>query len=361
MPTHHQGASRPARLRKLACPPSGRMPQEAAEDGEQEEQLPPRAASGCWPPAVQFAETAACSPQPSAPPLGDPRRYRGRVGPGLAAQHRGLTCERLASLALGCAPEYPGDLGRRSPRPSRSAAAGHLGRRELVVTSHDGAPRRTARRRTAGVLRALIDHPLRRSGLCKSGSPSERRSFSSVVPARSWHRLSRSATATRMSVFVVIRSPAPPRFLFRTRARMDRLVIWSGQISSSFRSRRRYFGRPGPAPGAGLAGPLAAPAAASAGPSARPPPESVLPHCVPAGIRTSGLCCTGVCTSAGGEADGRAGIDGTSAETGSASAEAGASRAHAGVLSARRPSSMSSSTWTRRTSSTAARHERSPR
>ena len=33
--------------------------------------------------------------------------------------------------------------------------------------------------------------------------------------------------ATRMSVFTVIRSPAPPRVLFSARARIERLVIWS--------------------------------------------------------------------------------------------------------------------------------------
>jgi hypothetical protein len=166
---------------------------------------------------------------------------------------------------------------------------------------------------------------LRRSGVCKSGSPSERRSSSSVVPARSPDRLSRSATATRMSVFWVIRSPAPPRFLFNTRARIDRLVIWSGQIRSSFRSSRRYFGSSGtPA--------RARPCEAAGCPCGR--------RCLPGGLTasllctsvlctsvlctsvlctsvvcTSVVCCTGVCASAGGTA-GRAGSGGTTAGVG---------------------------------------------
>ena len=89
-----------------------------------------------------------------------------------------------------------------------------------------------------------------RSEVCNSGSPSDRRSSSSVVPSSSWDRLSRSAVATRMSVFTVIRSPAPPRFLFSTRARIERLVIWSGHIRNSLRSRRRYLGGPGDPVGA---------------------------------------------------------------------------------------------------------------
>ena len=101
------------------------------------------------------------------------------------------------------------------------------------------------------------------------GSPRERWSSSSVVPARSWDRLSRNATATRISVFVVMRSPAPLRFLLSTRARIDSCVIWSGQISSSLRSRRRYFGRPGTSAGAGAPGLLP-----TARPSAGLPPES---------------------------------------------------------------------------------------
>ena len=108
------------------------------------------------------------------------------------------------------------------------------------------------------------------------GSPRERWSSSSVMPARSWDRLSRSATATRISVFVVIRSPAPLRFLLSTRARIDSCVIWSDQISSSLRSRRRYFGRPGTSARAGASGLRPA-----ARPSAGLPPESVLPYSVP--------------------------------------------------------------------------------
>ena len=143
--------------------------------------------------------------------------------------------------------------------------------------------------------RALRQDAPRRYGLCKSGNPSEWRSSSSVVPARSWDRLSRSATATRMSVFVVIRSPAPPRLLFSTRARIERLVIWSGHISSSLRSRRRYLGSLGIP--AGACGRRAGRKLAASGAC-----TSVL--------RTSGVRCSGVCTSAGDGTAGRTGMGG---------------------------------------------------
>jgi hypothetical protein len=105
---------------------------------------------------------------------------------------------------------------------------------------------------------------------------------------------------------MVIRSPALRRFLFSTRARTDRLVTWSGQIGSSFRSRRRYFGSPGGDAGVRASGPGGVPC------GGRRPPR---------GLATSVLCisgvrCTGVCTSAGGEAAGRAGSGGGAAEAG---------------------------------------------
>ena len=166
---------------------------------------------------------------------------------------------------------------------------------QIAVTGARGPARRTSARQQ-----------VRTSGLRKSGSPSERRSSSSVVPARSWDRLSRSATATRISVFVVIRSPAPPRFLFSTRARIDRLVICSGQISSSFRSRRRYFGSPDA--GAAAAGWSCGRRLRSRG--------SVTPGVCTSGVRTSGVCCAGVCVSGGGGPGARAGNDGAAADGG---------------------------------------------
>ena len=121
-----------------------------------------------------------------------------------------------------------------------------------------------------------------------------------VLPPSCPPGLSRSATATRISVFVVIRSPAPPRFLLSTRARIDSCVIWSGQISSSLRSRRRYFGRPGTsASGRGL---RAAPCRTPFGRTASGVCTSVL--------RTSGVRCSGVCVSAG-DAAGCAGSGGS--------------------------------------------------
>jgi hypothetical protein len=66
-------------------------------------------------------------------------------------------------------------------------------------------------------------------------------------------------------------------------------------------------------PGDGVGGQADETAGRSCG-RRRPPPGSAFP-----GVCTSGLCCTGVCVSAGGEAADRAGIDGTSAGTGSAS------------------------------------------
>jgi hypothetical protein len=47
--------------------------------------------------------------RPPAPPLEDPSGDRFRIGPGLAAQHRGLACERLIGILLGEA------LGRAVP------------------------------------------------------------------------------------------------------------------------------------------------------------------------------------------------------------------------------------------------------
>ena len=66
-----------------------------------------------------------------------------------------------------------------------------------------------------------------------------------MAPASSPARASPAATNTRISVFVVIRSPSPPRRRFSDRARIDSCVIWSGQMSSSLRSSRRYFGSSG--------------------------------------------------------------------------------------------------------------------
>ena len=156
-----------------------------------------------------------------------------------------------------------------------------------------------------------------------------------------------------MSVFVVIRSPAPPRLLFSARARIDRRVIWSGQMSSSLRSSRRYFGSPGVTSGARGAGAgLTGAAPVFRGLSFRDlysdsvPPESGAPESVP-------LQVAGWSPSRHGRSGGGRGL-----QRGQGTALSGA---HAGVLSARRPSSMSSSTWTRRTSSTAARHDLSPR
>ena len=150
---------------------------------------------------------------------------------------------------------------------------------------------------------AIWSRRLWKPEVCNSGSPSDRRSSSSVVPARSWDRLSRSAVATRISVFVVIRSPAPPRFLFSTRARIERLVIWSGHISSSLRSRRRYLGSlgiPVGACGAGAADWRACGRRAGRKLAASGACTSVL--------RTSGVCCSGVCTSAGEGTAGRTGM-----------------------------------------------------
>ena len=151
-----------------------------------------------------------------------------------------------------------------------------------------------------------------KSGACNSARPSDRRSSPSVVPSRSWDRLSRSAVATRMSVFAVIRSPAPPRVLFSTRARIERLVIWSGQISSSLRSRRRYLGRPGLP--AGTCGAGAADWRACRRRAGR---KLAAPEVCTSVLRTSGVCCSGVCISAGDGAAGRAGMGGAATGAGS--------------------------------------------
>ena len=141
-----------------------------------------------------------------------------------------------------------------------------------------------------------------RSEVCNSGSPSDRRSSSSVVPSSSWDRLSRSAVATRMSVFTVIRSPAPPRFLFSTRARIESLVIWPGHISSSLRSRRRYLGRLGLSVGTCSVG-----AADWRACRRRDGCE----------LAASGVCTSGVCISAGDGRAGRTGMGGAAAGAGS--------------------------------------------
>ena len=158
---------------------------------------------------------------------------------------------------------------------------------------------------------AIWSGRLWKSEVCNSGSPSDRRSSSSVVPARSWDRLSRSAVATRMSVFTVIRSPVPPRVLFSTRARIERLVIWSGHISSSLRSRRRYLGRPGLAAGTCGVGAADWRACRRAG------RKLAAPGICTSVLRTSVVCCSGVCTSAGDGAAGRAGIGGAAKGAGS--------------------------------------------
>lgn len=141
-----------------------------------------------------------------------------------------------------------------------------------------------------------------RSEACNSGRPSDRRSSSSVVPSSSWDRLSRSAVATRMSVFTVIRSPAPPRFLFSTRARIESLVIWPGHISSSLRSRRRYLGR------------LGLPAGTC---SVGADDWRACRRRVGCELSASGVCTSGVCISAGDGAARRTGMGGAVTGAGS--------------------------------------------
>ena len=178
-----------------------------------------------------------------APPFLGPLADRFRVGACRAAQPGDSLRlgHVLRALALGRAEpraRRPRPAGRRGLPPARAVPprprlpahrparpTGRAARQcRRAVRRESGQPARRLSTMHSSIA-AQLPPKLWRYGVCKSGSPSERRSSSSVVPARSWDRLSRSAAATRISVFVVIRSPAPPRFLFSTRARMDRLVI----------------------------------------------------------------------------------------------------------------------------------------
>ncbi len=94
------------------------------------------------------------------------------------------------------------------------------------------------------------------------------------MPARSWDRLSSSATATRISVFVVIRSPAVPvKYAGEDRQVSDlirpdqQLLALQAQVLRQARDLCRGPGAPGLRP--------------AARPSAGLPPESVLPYSVP--------------------------------------------------------------------------------
>ena len=66
---------------------------------------------------------------PPAATLLDPRRDRLRVGPGLAAEHRGLPGERFIQLALAGALEDPGHLGQEVGPAVRELAGARPPRR----------------------------------------------------------------------------------------------------------------------------------------------------------------------------------------------------------------------------------------
>ena len=100
---------------------------------------------------------------PPAPSLLDPRRDRGGVGPGLAAQHRGLAGERLIRLSLARALEDPGHLGEQvSASGGKLPEFGHCGG---FLVGGQVPPLRPPARLAVDLgdeepvsLRALIDH-----------------------------------------------------------------------------------------------------------------------------------------------------------------------------------------------------------
>jgi len=81
---------------------------------------------------------------PPAPPLRDPRRYRVLVGPGLAAQRRGLAYQRLIKLTLAGALEDPGHLSKEVRAAARELAQrGHRG--GFIVAAEFAPPSAVAR------------------------------------------------------------------------------------------------------------------------------------------------------------------------------------------------------------------------
>jgi hypothetical protein len=98
-------------------------------------------------------------------------------------------------------------------------------------------------------LRAIIEHEFE---YCTRSRPDERpagshevtdfRSSSSVVPRSLSARPRSMSTATRMSVFSVIRSPSPPRRRLRARRSLASSSSWSARRRSSLRSSRCHLG-----------------------------------------------------------------------------------------------------------------------
>ncbi len=134
-------ASRSVRRRPRARLAWARRPGRLGESGERR------------PPGVRPALAAGL----------DPSLYRVRVGPGLAAQHRGLAGERLVQLALARALKDPGDLGQEvGPSARELPELGHRG--GLFLAAQLAPPRPVPRLAVelgdeqAVSLRALIDH-----------------------------------------------------------------------------------------------------------------------------------------------------------------------------------------------------------
>lgn len=93
-------------------------------------------------------------------------------------------------------------------------------------------------------LRPGLEHPRRApgTGWRLSHEVTDFRSSSSVVPRSLPARPRSMSTATRISVFSVIRSPSPPRWRLRVRRILASSSSWSARSRSSLRSRRCHFG-----------------------------------------------------------------------------------------------------------------------
>ena len=130
-------------------------------------------------------------------------------------------------------PVVPESVCSRVTRPGAQAAAAGRWR------GHGAAGRAfTARRYRSFAARA----PSARTGWRLSHEVTDFRSSSSVVPRSLPARPRSMSTATRISVFSVIRSPSPPRWRLRVRRILASSSSWSARSRSSLRSRRCHLG-----------------------------------------------------------------------------------------------------------------------
>ena len=106
------------------------------------------------------------------------------------------------------------------------------------------ATERSARRGYGGTFSARREpaRTLADGGGRLSHEVTDFRSSSSVVPRSLPARPRSMSTATRMSVFSVIRSPSPPRCRLRVRRILASSSSWSARSRSSLRSRRCHLG-----------------------------------------------------------------------------------------------------------------------